>query len=225
MKKFTFILLLLPFIFASFNTLANKKDSIISIVSPTSSTVLKSWEAFTCEFVIKNVGTDTVLATDLSKIEIGFVDASNALHVWSKYDIKRKIAPNDTIHYSFKFTIISTVAGQIKLFFGCSNDDNNWVGVIGLYNLTTSGISENAKVLNKIYYSNNNLNIYFDSKVSTSANLLLTNLSGQVIDQRTMNISQGEMQESLNLGTLPKGIYILNMQTPYGTDSKKFFVQ
>ena len=90
------------------------------------------------------------------------------------------------------------------------------------YNMVASGIEDYAKVINKVYYSNNNLVINFISKVNRKASLLITNLKGQIIDSRTISINQGEMQETLNLGILPKGIYILNMQTSYGTESKKF---
>lgn len=226
MKKFTFIFVVLTFVFASFNSFASKKDSIID-VSLTTGTTLKSWIAPTFKVVLKNVGTDTVLATDNVYFAFFLHNGSQWQLIGNSYPYNHVLAPNDTFSFIIlcPFSIHSTQTVNVTIGFGVSMDNTSFTLIGKQFPLEPSGIADESKTINKVYYSNDNLNITFDSKVSTIANLLLTNLNGQVIDKRSMNISQGETQETLNLGTLPKGVYILNMQTSFGTDSKKFIVQ
>lgn len=226
MKKFTLILLILPLIFASFNLKASKKDSIID-VSLTTGTTLKSWIAPTFKVVLKNVGTETVLATDNVYFAFFLNDGSQWQLVGNSYPYNHVLAPNDTFSFNIlcPFSIHSTQTVNFIIGFGVSMDNTNYTLIGKTFQLEPSGIEDQAKSINKVFYSNNNLNISLDSKVSTSANLTVTNLTGQVINSTKVELNQGEQQETLNLGMLPKGIYILNMKTSYGTDSKKFVVQ
>ena len=225
MKKFTFIFVVLTFVFASFNSFASKKDSIID-VSLTTGTSLKSWEAPTFKVVLKNVGTEAVLATDNVYFAF-FLYGSSWQKVGNSYTYNHALSPNDTFSFTIlcPFSIHSTQTVNVTIGFGVSMDNSNYTLIGKTFQLEPSGIEDHAKSINKVFYSNNNLNISLDSKVSTSANLTVTNLTGQVINSTKVELNQGEQQESINLGMLPKGIYILNMQTSFGTDSKKFVIQ
>jgi hypothetical protein len=224
MKKFTLILLIAPLIFISFNSKATKKDSVIEIVSPIPNADIQSWDLVKYEVVIQNVGTEAILATD--KVYLMFAQkAGSQIIPFVVNFFYKAVAPNDTIHYAFNFSLHSSTSGQIELLFGLSMDGVNFSGKSALYNIIMSSIADQAKMLNKVYYYNNNVNITLDSKINTSATLMVTNLNGQTISSQPINISTGIMQETLNIGTLPKGFYILSIQSQYGVDTKKFVVQ
>jgi len=100
MKKFPLILLILPLIFASFNLKANKKDSVSQIITPVADSSIESWVPVNYELVIKNVGTEVILATDT----VYFLFAqfvSPSFIPYKVFVINRTLAPKDTIHFSF----------------------------------------------------------------------------------------------------------------------------
>lgn len=229
MKKFTPLFTVLAFVLLfSYNANATKVLSTPVMISPAANSTIKNYESTKYTFYVTNVGTDTIKTTDSIYAGFGYVNGSQiTLTSFIKFVRKTDLAPNDTFNFSWTTgLIVQKPGGTLNLAFiiSLTNKIADFKTLVVPYNFNT-GLEEYSKIINKIYYSNNNLNITFDSKINTTATLLLTNVSGQIIENRIMNISQGNVHETINLGTLPKGIYILNMKTSYGIDSKKFVVE
>jgi hypothetical protein len=226
MKNFTLILLMFAFAFGfSYQAKALKEVKPTRVTEPSDFRIAAGF-ATNFTYWIKNTGDEAILATDSIYVTFGVkISATQIQFQQLKYTMKTGgLAVGDSFSQTFSLKIDGTQPGLITLAFAASMKSWQITYILVNFNLIT-GIEDQSKVINKVYYSENNLNITLDSKVSTIANLMLTNLNGQVLDSRKMNLTQGNVQETLYLGTLPKGIYILNMETSYGTDSKKFFVQ
>lgn len=91
---------------------------------------------------------------------------------------------------------------------------------------TWVGIPNHELILNQVFYSSNNLYIYYYNKQnSTNSLVAIYNMNGQKVYSTNLTLKPEENSEILNLPSLNKGIYILSIQTKEGLEIKKFIVQ
>ncbi|MEA3497114.1 MAG: T9SS type A sorting domain-containing protein [Bacteroidota bacterium] len=98
---------------------------------------------------------------------------------------------------------------------------------------TSSGITwsdieaENSIAINKAYYFNKRIFLNIENYEPSNLNLTLTNMRGQrVLDKKINLIGKGNINESINVDYLPKGIYILGILSDKGIlESKKILIK
>jgi len=91
---------------------------------------------------------------------------------------------------------------------------------------TWVGILDHTLILNNIFYSSNNLYINYSSKQNlTNALVTIINMNGQIVYTANLNLKSVVSSEILNLPSLNKGIYILNILSTNGSVSGKFIIQ
>ena len=109
-------------------------------------------------------------------------------------------------------------------------NNNIWIGtngkgIIRRVELRSTG-TENATVkLNLSGYPNpigNQLNLNFNMPQSGTAFIDLVNIEGKsMMTQNLGNVKQGNASYNINLPALPKGMYLLRITTPFGSDVLK----
>lgn len=228
MKNFTLaIIIALGFGFSS-QAQVQREIKVTEMVSPLAGGTIAANFVTQFTFVIQNSGAETIAATDTILVGWGDYDGSQVHLKTPVYMLGKPhkvLAPNDTIHFTIPLKI--TGAGTVTLAFLASYSAllANFKGIVVQFTSTT-GIDEQAKAINNVWFSNNSLNYELVPKATCKATLNILNMNGQIIENQALNLTAGKsMNESISLGTLPKGIYILSVQTPFGVDTKKFVVQ
>lgn len=96
--------------------------------------------------------------------------------------------------------------------------------------LTVSGIEQN--IYNPLYdlsiYPNPNsgkFNVKFSSESAEDITITATDLIGQVVYQQKFEGVSGDFNQELNLSNMPKGVYLVNIETAYSKINKKVVVQ
>jgi hypothetical protein len=231
MKKFTLIFAILSMTFGFINqSMATKEVKVSQIISPTNGASENVGVPFDIKFCIQNTGDEALSATDDIFITGGQLVGTNfypftSLGFPAKLKTPHKaLALLDTITIFFKLTFTSG-SGTITLFFGATNT-TNFQGPTVNITLVGSGIADLSKSINKVWFSGNSIKYQLVPNASCLAKLNITNLNGQVVKSSDLNLVEGALvDETISTGYLPKGIYILSIQSPYGIDTKKFIVQ
>ena len=89
------------------------------------------------------------------------------------------------------------------------------------------GIKENTLTEMKIYPNpaSNNVTIVVASKEVANANLVVTNLMGQVVYTQNVSLETGSNQYSLNVSNFSAGFYLVNIRTNAGSTTQKLIVE
>lgn len=230
MKKFTFALMIIALGFGFINQAqAQRQLSVSEMISPLSGSNVQAGVATVYKFAIKNTGTETILASDSIIVAWGPVIGTQ-IQIQTPVNMvpnpHKVLAPGDTIHFAYSLKI-SGFTGAFSLAFLASYNLQiaNFKALVVPFNMTV-GINDQAKAINKVWFSNNSVNYELLPKTTGKANLNIVNMNGQIVENQSINLTSGNsINESISLGTLPKGIYILNIQTTYGVDTKKFVVE
>jgi hypothetical protein len=104
---------------------------------------------------------------------------------------------------------------------------NNCVEVYqNLWNIG-DGIQENTLSEMKIYPNpaSNNLTVNVLSKETTKANLVITNLMGQVVYSQNVALETGANQFNLSVLNYSSGFYLVNVKTSKGSSTQKLIVR
>lgn len=180
-------------------------------------------------FWIKNTGTEALVATDsIFYAWASWNGSSWVLHTPIYYTFRTSGMPvGDSFTVTLNLTINGTPPLQFSLaFFACVNS-RNLAGISATFNLSSgSGIDGDAVAIEKSWYTHGNLNVELQPKANCEATLTVYNLNGQMIGTKQLDLkADSPFSESYNFGEIPQGVYIMNVQTPYGVYSKKFLVQ
>ena len=230
MKKFTLVFVFLAMTFGFMNqSMATKSVKVSQIISPTSGATVQSGVPFNLAFCIQNSGDENLLATDSIFFQWGYWVGSTFYRLGNIYYVHmphKVLAPLDTITIAWNGVTLTGGTGTLKLgVYASTALSITFAGITVDVNFV-SGIADLSKPINKVWYSNESLNLELNPRISCQANLFVTNLSGKIITSKVINMNADEMlNEQLSLGSLSKGIYILNIRTPYGSDTRKFIVQ
>jgi hypothetical protein len=230
MKNFTLALVIIALGFGFINQAhAQRQISVTEMISPAAGSNITPGVPTKYKFVIKNTGTETIEASDTIIVGWG---PSNGTQVALQTPVNmfsnphKVLAPNDTVHFTYSLNL-SGVTGTFYLGFLASYTVklSAFKGIIVAYNMTV-GIDEQAKAINNVWFSNNTLNYELIPKATCKANLNILNMNGQIVKDQQLSFTAGNsINETISMGTLPQGVYILSIQTPYGVDTKKFVVQ
>jgi hypothetical protein len=224
MKKFTFALIIIAFGF-SFQAHALKQCKPTSLKSPADHSVASGY-ATDFSYYITNTGDEAILATDSIFVDWGQVSGSSVAWQPMKFLFKTGgLAVGDSFAQTFNVKITGTSGGTFGLGFLAGIHLHQLWAVAWAFNLNV-GINEQAKAINKVWFSNNTLNYELIPKSTCKANLSILNLNGQIVKDQSLNLTEGNsVNETISLGNLPKGMYLLRVQTQFGIDTKKFMVQ
>jgi hypothetical protein len=230
MKNFTLALMILALGFGFMNQVqAQRAIAVTEMISPAAGSNIAPGVPTKYKFVIKNTGTETIGASDTILVGWG---PSNGTQVALQTPVNmianphRVLAPNDTFHFTYSLNL-SGVTGTFYIGFLASHTAQyaGFKGIIVAYNMTV-GMDEQAKAINNVWFGNNSINYELIPKATCKANLSILNMNGQIVKDQPLSFTAGSsINESISMGNLPKGLYILSIQTPFGVDTKKFVVQ
>jgi hypothetical protein len=226
MKKFTIIIIVLAFGFGfSYQANAKKEVKPVSIQSPADFTVASG---YLTNFIywIKNTGDEAILPTDSIYVQFGQKNGTT-ISMQPLLFLYRAagLAVGDSFTHTFSYTLTGPSSGLMSLVFVAGTHKHTLFGMIVNFDFNV-GMADQAKAINKVWYSNSSINYELAPKANCSATLSIFNIKGQMVKNQELNFTAGSLiNESISLGTLPKGIYILSVQTPFGVDTKKFVIQ
>ncbi len=111
---------------------------------------------------------------------------------------------------------ITSNSGKFYLVF-TSNNANRALGWEIFYTANNVGINENDEVFNNLSIypnpANEQLNISFVSKTSNQVNVSLVNMTGMTVYNETLQSKSTVFNNSINLSSLAKGVYILRLHS------------
>lgn len=87
---------------------------------------------------------------------------------------------------------------------------------------STIGVNFATSIIDLKILTNNKLEVHFESNTFSQNHLKIFNQHGQIVHQQVLNSQIGTNQISLFLNTLPKGIYVLQIEQNGQWVSKKF---
>ena len=79
----------------------------------------------------------------------------------------------------------------------------------------------------KIYPNpgSNNVAVKVLLKETTNANLIVTNLMGQVVNTQNVSLETGNNQYEINVSNFSAGFYLVNVRTNAGSTTQKLIVK
>ncbi|MFC2114501.1 T9SS type A sorting domain-containing protein [Bacteroidota bacterium] len=219
MKKFLPLLLVL---FIANSAFALKEVKVVSTILPEPK-IITSGQVTQYEVVIQNSGDENVLETDSIFVVFGLYGASPT--IFGVLYTFHALAPNDTCHFSFKFTLNSAQSGTIQLMYmsALTRQIADFKGIYSTYNMV-GGLNDEKIEFNKVYYANGNLFLDINNKLNDASELFITNINGQIVHNESMNYT-GESHFQVYLGELPAGIYILGIKSNGIISTKKFMIR
>jgi hypothetical protein len=231
MKKLLFLLVIVVLgLGFNNNVYATKGLKPTSMITPAGGSTVHASPGFGTlfTFVVTNTGDEIIGASDTILVAWGSVNGTQiAIHTpVNMLAVPHKVLnPGDTFKYAYSFTF--PTSGTYNMAFLAS-----YTAIISKFQAFTVsfnimvGIEDYAATFNKIWYSNASVNYEMMAKSSFDATLSIYNLNGQVFKSQNLNFLAGRTyNESISTGYLPRGIYVYCLQTPYGTETKKFVVQ
>ena len=229
MKKITLLFLFVGLL-TGFSANADRTDlGVYRIKSPVVNSNIQGGVQTTFVLVVANKTTHAFPVTDTMFLFLRVGTMTPQL--LTAYKLPNPLNVGDSIDLTLNLTIPSSLlpgGGPIDLGFGMLWKGNPTPGsvtfVFNRYNFVT-GLEEYSKPISKAWYSNGSLNVELSPKANCDAQITFTNLNGQMIKSDRIKLTSGnDVSESYDFNNLPAGIYILNIRTPYGTDSRKLLV-
>ena len=226
MKRFTLFLALIAF---STFTFAQGSVKVTNVIKPTNGSTINSGVQFDVELEVTNDGTVDVAANDTIIILIGIVSGGQITNVQPiGYFTGQTVAQGATYNYTTKMSLNITGSGTITLGWGAlwAKYGSNITFRTSQHQVSAAIESVNLNI-NKVYYSNEYVNLELNNNAGSDFQLMITNLKGQVIETRDMNIAtNGTVYEKIYTGYLKPGFYVLSIVATDGSvESTKFIVQ
>ncbi|MBC8344493.1 MAG: T9SS type A sorting domain-containing protein [Bacteroidetes bacterium] len=234
MKNFTkFLIALLIGLYCS-SAFAADRLEITEVLSPAYNTDIILGQQTPFEFKLVNNSTNTFTTNDTAILFIGFWNGSQVtnLQPLGGYKPPNDLVVGDSLNFTFNLTFpTSFTPGTYAPVFGVvwsgNPEPTKFSLIITVYNLVTgTSIKEKFAVIDNSYYSNGYLNLNMNSNGQAQVYISITNTSGQTVysEQLSMN-NFGLSSESIYVGHLPKGIYILGLSAEGRLTTNKFMVR
>jgi hypothetical protein len=226
MKKFTFFIV---FLMLQMGSIFGQNLSVVKFITPLPNANVLINTSVSWTLRVKNNGTAAIPTGDTIGICFYTFSGGNPVYQAVVGAVIRSTPFNvgDSTEITFLFNLNVTPGvrgiGYAAIWFGHVPGS---VPVLGAnFNFVTSGIAEFSPV-NKIYYSNGQLNMTLNAQNDMNAKLIVTNMNGQQLWNNNISLQANDSQPmSIYLGDLPKGIYIVNLFSSNGNIAKKFVVQ
>ncbi|MBT3302635.1 MAG: T9SS type A sorting domain-containing protein [Bacteroidetes bacterium] len=233
MKNFTKLFFALLFGFISMNTFAADRLELTEIVAPVINSDVILGQPTEFEFKMINNSTATFTTVDTAILVIGWWNGSQVtgLQLLGGYMPTSDLVVGDSVNFKFTLTFPTTMTpGQYAPVFGVvwsgNPEPTKFSLVASVYNFTLgSGVAEKFASLDKAYYSNGYVNIDINSNGNAKAYISVSNTNGQIVYGELLSMNnRGLSSESIYVGNLPKGIYILGLSAEGRLTTKKFMV-
>lgn len=109
-----------------------------------------------------------------------------------------------------------------------TNQDYLWVDNLA-FSGSVVGVQDNNSVLNNVTVfpnpSNNSISIDLNLKSAQQITIELADLTGKIVFSKNLGTLQGSSKQMLDVSTITKGIYLLNVLTEKGKESKKIVIE
>lgn len=234
MKNFTRFFFALLIGLSSISAFAADRLEIKDVISPVNNSDIILGQQTAFEFKLVNNSPTTFTTADTALLVIGFWNGSQVtnLQVLGGYMPQSDLQAGDSVNFTFNLTFPTTFTpGTYAPAFGVvwsgNPEPTKFSLIIKVYNFKLgTGINEKFAVLDKTYYSNGYLNIDMNSNGNAQANISITNTSGQIVYNELLKMNNfGLSSESIYVGNLPKGMYILGLSAEGRITTKKFMVR
>jgi len=220
MKNFTRLIFTLVLVIALNYSFSANMLEITSILAPAQGTKIVLGQSTQFQLELTNNHTVTFTTQDTGLLVLGFFNGSSITNLQGigGYIPQADLLPGAKTTVTFNLTFnVSMTPGNYAPAFGILWKKNpNPTSATFQYRVyefvNGSGLSEKFSKLNDLYYSNGKLYIKFESKGSHNINLSITNLNGQTVQNKQINLnSSGISTETINIANLPKGVYIVTL--------------
>lgn len=187
--------------------------------------------------------TGVILNDNVEAIEANHIGNVDTYNNWQAYNFSETI---NTIGYdwksfnmnTFKFDVADSLVYFIKdqeqniwklIFkgFGGSSNGNYIFKKEALGNVSVSEINEipNKMILFPNPTSTGQTNLEFNSNLNTVSNLIISNLNGQIVKSKTIDIVSGENNVIINTSELQRGIYFIQLSIQNKLLTQKLIVK
>lgn len=123
---------------------------------------------------------------------------------------------------------------QLKFTFESDGGNNLFIDDINLYqgepsdDLVFVGLSEMEALQNVTVYpvpTSEELNVSFELDAAEKTSIVITDITGKIIQTQHINGAQGSNLAVLNVAALSSGVYIVNVQSSGNSVQKRFVIQ
>ena len=200
-------------------------DIEVTIMKPVANANLEAGTTFDYEIQIKNTGTTAITTTD-SIINLPLWNGSTigsgpSTVVWLELV---SIAPGASVTITHPLNLTGGTTGQMSfcgyafLFEEESDTTNNMSCNTTNWDARISvGEFELLKIEDNSFYNAGAYNVKLENATAyDNASLVVFNISGQEILVQELEMNNGKIDQRVELGNIPSGIYLMNIKSSAG---------